>query len=56
LLLFMLVCGLGAMANIGIATALYADHSGWNLAGAVGAAVGLVWNYAVSATLVWRAR
>ncbi len=56
LLVFMAVCGLGAGANIGIARALYSDHTGWPLAGATGAVVGLVWNYAVSATLVWRAR
>jgi len=56
LLLFMAVCGLGAIANIGIARQLYAEHTTWTLAGAAGAAIGLVWNYAVSATLVWRAR
>ncbi len=56
LALFMLVCGLGAVANIGIANALYAQKAGGVLAGAAGAAVGVVWNYAVSATLVWRAR
>ena len=56
LLLFMVVCGLGAIANIGIAQTLYAGHVGWTPAGAAGAAVGLVWNYAVSATLVWGRR
>jgi dolichol-phosphate mannosyltransferase len=56
LLLFMLVCSLGAIANIGIARALYAQKAGGLLASAAGAAVGVVWNYAVSATLVWRAR
>lgn len=55
LVLFMLVCGLGAVANIGIARALYSEHAGWSVAGAVGAVIGVVWNYAVSATLVWRA-
>ena len=56
LLLFLLGCGLGAYANIGIARVLYSDHAGWTPAGLAGAAIGLVWNYAVSATLVWRAR
>jgi dolichol-phosphate mannosyltransferase len=56
LLLFMLVCGLGAVANIGNAKTLYDSHTGWTLAGAMGAVIGVVWNYAVSATLVWRAR
>ncbi len=56
LLLFLLVCSLGAYANIGIARVLYSGHTGWTPAGLAGAAIGLVWNYAVSATLVWRAR
>jgi dolichol-phosphate mannosyltransferase len=56
LVLFMMVCGLGAVANIGIARVLYASDSGWTLAGATGAVIGVVWNYAVSATLVWRRR
>ena len=56
LLVFMLVCGVGAVANIGIAQALYENRTNWTMAGAVGAVIGVVWNYAVSATLVWRAR
>src|SRR5579859_544474 len=56
LLIFMLVCGVGAIANIGIATTLYDTHTNWTIAGAVGAVIGVVWNYAVSATLVWRSR
>jgi dolichol-phosphate mannosyltransferase len=59
LVLFILVCGVGAVANIGIARALYAGpvHGLDGLAaGAIGAAIGVVWNYAVSATLVWRTR
>jgi len=54
LLLFLLVCGIGAIANIGIARQLYADQVSWSVAGALGAMIGVVWNYAVSATLVWR--
>lgn len=56
LLLFMLVCGVGAVANVGIAKALYDSNTAWSVAGAMGAVIGVVWNYAVSATLVWRAR
>ncbi len=56
LLLFMVVCGVGAVANIGIAKALYDQHTAWSIAGAMGAVIGVVWNYAVSATLVWRTR
>ncbi len=54
LALFMLVCGVGAVANIGIANALYAGgQAGRTPAGALGAVIGVVWNYAMSATLVW---
>ncbi len=56
LLLFLIVCGVGAIANIGIARQLYADQVSWTMAGAIGAVIGVVWNYAVSATLVWRVR
>jgi dolichol-phosphate mannosyltransferase len=56
LLLFMVVCGIGAVANVGIAKTLYAGDASWTLAGGIGAIIGVVWNYAVSATLVWRAR
>jgi dolichol-phosphate mannosyltransferase len=56
LVLFMIVCGFGAVANVGIAKVLYEQHTVWTIAGGVGAIIGVVWNYAVSATLVWRAR
>jgi dolichol-phosphate mannosyltransferase len=56
LVVFLLVCGVGAVANIGIANTLYETHTQWTIAGAIGAVIGVVWNYAVSATLVWRAR
>ena len=57
LLLFMVVCGVGALANIGIARALYASgHTGRTPAGALGAVIGVVWNYAMSGLFVWRKR
>jgi dolichol-phosphate mannosyltransferase len=55
--LFVLVCGVGAIANIGIAHALYhGEHATKLSAAATGAIIGLVWNYAVSSTLVWGRR
>ena len=33
LLLFMLVCGFGAVANVGIAQVLYEQHAAWTVAG-----------------------
>lgn len=57
LVLFYLVCGIGAAANTGIAAVLVqGDVLGWGLAGVIGALMTVVWNYAMSSTLVWRAR
>ena len=57
LVLFMVVCGIGAVANVGIAKTLYvSDHVMDPMRVRIGAIIGVVWNYAVSATLVWRAR
>ncbi|MGG5821730.1 glycosyltransferase [Falsiroseomonas sp. HW251] len=57
LALFYVVCGLGAAANVGIASLLLRDGIvAWGLAGAAGALITVVWNYAVSSTLVWRTR
>jgi dolichol-phosphate mannosyltransferase len=50
-------CAIGAtgfVANIGVASWLYAERPSWWLAGAAGALVGAVWNYAMSSRLVWR--
>jgi dolichol-phosphate mannosyltransferase len=56
LLLFMVVCSFGAIANVGIARMLYQQNTAWSVAGGLGAIIGVVWNYAVSSTLVWRTR
>ena len=56
LLLFYAVCGIGAAANVGVATLLLNDGVlAWGMAGAAGALITVVWNYAVSSTLVWPA-
>jgi dolichol-phosphate mannosyltransferase len=55
LLVFGSVCGLGAVANLNVASLmLNAGHEPWWTAGVVGAAMSLVWNYAVGSTLTWR--
>jgi len=56
LLLFYLVCGVGLLANVGVAFAVYSEHITWWLAGAAGAVMGVVWNYAMSGLFVWRKR
>ena len=56
LLLFYLVCGVGLMANVGVAFSVYDQEPIWWLAGAAGALMGVVWNYAMSGLFVWRKR
>jgi dolichol-phosphate mannosyltransferase len=55
-LVFALLCGVGAIANVNIASWLFNSHSVWWVAGLAGALVGVVWNYAASTTFVWRRR
>ena len=54
LLQFELICAVGAVSNVGIASLLYSQDSFWWIAGLGGAIMGAVWNYAVSAAFVWR--
>jgi dolichol-phosphate mannosyltransferase len=56
LLLFYLVCSVGLFANVGVAFSVYAQEPIWWLAGAAGALMGVVWNYAMSGLFVWRKR
>jgi dolichol-phosphate mannosyltransferase len=51
---FFAVCGVGAIANVGIANAVFQQHYTWWLSALAGIAVGLVWNYAVSSAITWR--
>ncbi|OAG72785.1 dolichol-phosphate mannosyltransferase [Gluconobacter japonicus] len=54
--LFAVVCSVGVFANIGVARMVLHDvgHGHWDRASAAGAVIGVVWNYAVSSTLIWR--
>ncbi|WP_184259512.1 glycosyltransferase [Rhodopseudomonas rhenobacensis] len=56
LLLFYLVCSVGLLANVGVAFSVYNQQPIWWLAGAAGALMGVVWNYAMSGLFVWRKR
>ncbi|AQS87293.1 dolichol-phosphate mannosyltransferase [Neoasaia chiangmaiensis NBRC 101099] len=53
-LVFLLGCGLGNIANIGVAQMLFDANGYWTRSSAAGAVIGVVWNYAVASTLVWR--
>jgi dolichol-phosphate mannosyltransferase len=51
---FYAVCGAGAAANVGVASYIAGGHSWW-FAGLAGAAVSVVWNYAMSSIFTWSA-
>ena len=55
LISFALVCGVGYAGNVGVAKYLFDNESSsWWLAGIAGAAIGSVWNYAVSSVVTWK--
>jgi dolichol-phosphate mannosyltransferase len=51
---FSLACGFGAIANVGIASYLFAQHATWVLAALGGIVVGVVWNYVATAVFTWK--
>lgn len=56
LLSFYAVCFVGAVANVGVAESVHRIVPLWALASFVGAVVGALWNFVVSALVTWRAR
>jgi dolichol-phosphate mannosyltransferase len=56
MLSFYAVCGLGAVANVGVGSLAFQNHSSWLVAGVAGAIVGSVWNFAASSFVTWRKR
>jgi dolichol-phosphate mannosyltransferase len=56
LIRFQIICAIGAISNVGIATWVYDYDRTWWIAGLGGAIIGTVWNFVVSAAFVWRQR
>ncbi|QND72071.1 glycosyltransferase [Tardiphaga robiniae] len=56
LAIFYVVCSVGLLANVGVAWSVFDQEPIWWLAGASGALMGVVWNYAMSGLFVWRKR
>ncbi len=56
LLSFYAVCGLGALANIGIAAYAFSKNLEWALSAAAGIIVGTLWNYLATARFTWGSR
>lgn len=53
---FQLICAAGALANVGVASYVFAIRNLWWMAGTAGAAVGSIWNYAASLVVNHRRR
>jgi dolichol-phosphate mannosyltransferase len=53
LLSLYLICGVGALANVGVAAYVFWAERQWWVAGIAGVIVGSVWNYAISSTFTW---
>jgi dolichol-phosphate mannosyltransferase len=53
LIIFMVTCSIGALANVGIAVYLFNIQVQWILAALAGVLVGAVWNFAVTQLYVW---
>jgi dolichol-phosphate mannosyltransferase len=56
LIKFMLACSIGAAANVGVASYIYTDWGNWLWSGMTGILVGMLWNYAATAIVVWPRR
>jgi dolichol-phosphate mannosyltransferase len=54
LLTFCAACGLGAIANVGVANFLFQQHWTWWVSGVAGVLVGACWNYVATALTTWR--
>ena len=54
LLTFYLICGVGAMANVGVSSYLVRQDTPWALAALSGIFMSAVWNYVVSARYTWK--
>lgn len=56
LLSFYAVCMVGAIANIGVAEAIYGALPYWAFASICGAIIGAFWNFLASSFVTWKAR
>ena len=54
--LFCLICSVGAVANIGVASLVLSGSGSWPVAGAAGALMSAVFNFGAASQLVWRQR
>jgi dolichol-phosphate mannosyltransferase len=53
---FNLICGAGALGNVGVANWLFQHHNFWVVSALAGIAITTVWNYAMSSIFTWGRR
>jgi dolichol-phosphate mannosyltransferase len=53
---FAIICSIGALSNIGVASYLFAENQTWWVAGIIGVLLGTVWNYAMTSVFTWRVK
>ncbi|MDB5394431.1 MAG: hypothetical protein JWM91_1937 [Rhodospirillales bacterium] len=53
---FAVICSIGALSNIGVASYLFTENQSWWLAGIIGVVLGTVWNYAMTSVFTWRVK
>jgi dolichol-phosphate mannosyltransferase len=53
---FAVICAVGALSNIGVASYLYTENRSWWFAGIIGVILGTVWNYAMTSVFTWRVK
>lgn len=53
---FVLVCGVGAIANVGIAQYFFQQNGLWAASAIAGIVIGAVWNYVVTSVFTWKSR
>jgi len=56
LIWFEAICSVSLVSNVGLASWIYDRGNGWWLAGLGGAFMGAIWNYVLSAAIVWKTR
>lgn len=54
MIIFILSCGLGAVANVGVASVINSSGYSWWLSAFAGVIVGTVFNFSLSKSVVWR--
>ncbi|MGL4312497.1 MAG: GtrA family protein, partial [Sphingomonas sp.] len=56
MVVFAIICSIGAIANIGVANLAVEENASWSLAGIAGALMSAIFNFGGASSLVWGRR